>query len=113
MAITPARFNIRPQRRADYPLLVTFKDGEGAVMDLEGYSIVAQVWDKRRTAKVGDFTIEIEDPTNGQVLLTLDHTITEELPSEAHYDVMLIAPNGLREYYLEGVVRPSEGYSAP
>lgn len=113
MAITPAKYNIRPQRRADYPMTVAFKDGDGNAMDLTDYSIVAQVWDKGRTGKIGDFTVTVDDETGGEVTLVLDHTVTAVLPSEAYYDVMLIAPDGLREYYIEGVVRPSEGYSSP
>lgn len=113
MAITPATYNIRPQRRADYPLTVTFKDGDGNVIDLTGYTVLAQVWDKERTSKVADFTVTIDDASTGEVLLTLGYSDTTTLPAESYYDVMLINPDGLREYYLEGVVRPSEGYTAP
>jgi len=113
MAITPATYNIRPQRRADYPFTVTFKDGSGSVVDLTGYTVLAQVWDKGRTVKQADFTVTIADPSNGQVLLNLSYTDTASLPDESYYDVMLIAPSGTREYYLQGVVRPSEGYTAP
>ena len=34
MAITPANYNIRPQRRADFPLDVTFKDSTGAAINV-------------------------------------------------------------------------------
>ena len=113
MAITPASYNIRPQRRADFPLDVTFKDGNGAALDLTGWTALAQVWDKDRTAKIGDFTVTITNAAAGQVNLKLPYTVTAVLPSEARYDVMLVAPSGLREYYLEGIVRPSEGYTTP
>jgi hypothetical protein len=113
MAITPASYNIRPQRRADFPLDVTFKDGSGAALNLTGWTVLAQVWDTKRTAKIGDFTVSVTSAANGQVKLTLPYAVTVVLPGEARYDVMLVAPSGLREYYLEGVVRPSEGYTTP
>lgn len=114
MAITPATYNIRPQRRADFPLAVTFKDSAGVAINLTGWTVVAQVWDKCRTSKIGDFTVTVTSAVNGQVDLKLPHTVTAVLPAEAYYDVMLINPSGsLREYYLEGVIRPSQGYSAP
>jgi hypothetical protein len=48
------------------------------------------------------------------VSLRLPHTVTVNMTAaEYYYDVMLINPSGLREYYLEGIARPSEGYSAP
>ena len=113
MAITPANYNIRPQRRADFPLDVTFKDSTGAAINLTGWTVLAQAWDAARTAKIGDFTVTITSAANGQVRLLLPYTVTTSLPAECRYDVMLVAPSGLREFYLEGIVRASEGYTTP
>ena len=113
MAITPATYNIRPQRRADYPLQVQFKDGNNVGINITGWTVVAQVWDKDRVTKYGDFTVTVEDALIGKVMLMLPYTVTTSLPDECRYDVMLINPSGLREYYLEGIIRPSEGYTAP
>lgn len=113
MAITPASYNIRPQRRADYPLALHFKNSAGGAIDITGWTVLAQVWDKTRTTKYGDFTVTITSAQLGKVTLTLPYTITTTLPDECRYDVMLINPSGLREYYLEGIVRPSQGFTAP
>lgn len=111
--MNPGVYNIRPQRRADFTLGLVIKDVDGVAIDLTGAQVLAQVWDKKRTQKYGDFIVTISDPTTGAVELLLPHTITTALPSEARYDVMVLRPGGLREYYLEGIVRPSEGYTAP
>jgi hypothetical protein len=111
--MTPAVHNIRPQRRADYTLRIVLKDGNGTPVDLTGAQVLAQVWDKKRTTKYGDFTVTIGDPTTGAVELLLGFAVTAGLPVEARYDVMVLRAGGLREYYLEGIVRPSEGYTAP
>lgn len=114
MAITPATYNIRPQRRADHVMALTFKDSAGVAINLTGWSVIAQAWDKGRTSKVGDFTVTITSAANGQVQLKLPYTVTAVMSAaEYYYDVMLINANGLREYYLEGIIRPSEGYSTP
>lgn len=113
MATTPITLNIRPQRRADYPIDVTFRDSDGEPLDLAGWQVLAQVWNKERTSKVGDFTVTVTDAAAGKVTLKLPYTVTTVLPAEARYDVMLISPSGLREYYIEGIVRPSEGYTSP
>ncbi len=113
MAVIPASYNIRPQKRADFPLDVTFKDGDGAAINLTGWTVLAQVWTTDRATKIGDFTVTVTSAVNGQVNLKLPYTVTVNLPTEARYDVMLVSPGGLREYYLEGIVRPSEGYTAP
>lgn len=109
----PGVYNIRPQRRADYVLNLVIKDSTGTAVDLTGYEVLAQVWDKKRTTKYGDFDISIDAPEDGSVRMVLPYAVTTDLPDEARYDVMLINPDGLREYYLEGIVRPSEGFTAP
>lgn len=114
MAITPANYSFRCQRRADHPLAVTFKDSTGTELNLTGWQVVAQVWDKARVVKAGDFTVTVTNAANGQVSLKLPYTVTAAMTgSEYYYDVLLINPSGLREYYLEGIIRPSEGYSVP
>lgn len=111
--MTPSVYNIRPQRRADFTLNVTLKDPDGVAINLTGCQVLAQVWDKKRTVKYGAFTVSIPTPANGQIFMVLGHAITAALPDEARYDVMVINSGLLREYYLEGIVRPSEGYTAP
>ena len=112
--MNPGSYNIRPQRRADYQLGLTFKDSTGDTIDLANYTVLAQVWDKCRTIKYGDFSVDTTNQDEGNITLTLDYVTTEQLPKEAYYDVMLINnTTDIRQYYLEGVVRPSEGYTDP
>lgn len=113
MAVTPAQYNIRPQRRADFPLTLRFKDSDGNAINLTGWTVLAQVWQTDRSAKLGDFTVTVATPTSGEAALKLGYSVTASLPDECRWDVMLVNPSGLREYYLEGVVRPSEGYTVP
>ena len=113
MAISPASYNIRPQRRADFPLAMVFKDGTGTPMNLNGWTVYAQVWQNDRAAKIADFTVTVTNAAGGAVTLLLPYSVTASLPDECRYDVMLVNPSGLREYYLEGIVRPSQGYTTP
>lgn len=113
MAITPATYNIRPQRRADFPLTLRFKDSAGTAINLTGWTVLAQVWRTDRSAKLGDFTVTVATPSSGEAVLKLGYSVTTSLPDECRWDVMLVSPAGLREYYLEGIVRPSEGYTVP
>lgn len=113
MAVTPATYNIRPQRRADFPLTLKFKDSAGVAMNLTGWTVLASVWKTDRSQKLGDFTVTVATPTTGEAAMVLAYTVTTSLPDECRWDVMLVAPSGLREYYVEGIVRPSEGYTVP
>jgi hypothetical protein len=113
MAVTPATYNIRPQRRADYPLTLRFKDSDGVALNLTGWTVLAQVWKTDRSQKLGDFTVTTTSLATGEVPIKLGYAVTAVLPDECRWDVMLVSPDGLREYYVEGIVRPSEGYTVP
>lgn len=134
MAIAPGIYNTTIQRRADFSLPLVFKesiallDGSGnPVLDenghqifvagppinLTGWTVLGQVWNESRSTKYADFTTTYTDRVNGSISLSLSYTQTASLPDEVQYDVMLINPSGLREYYLEGILYVSEGYTTP
>lgn len=110
--IQPGVFNIKLQRRADYSVVLEFKDSIGDPVNLTGCTVAAQVWDPSRTTKYADFTTIYVDRALGKVRLKLSYTVTETLPSESTYDVLIINASGDREYYLEGTITASEGYTA-
>ena len=49
MAIIPAQKDFTVQRRADFPLRLTFKDSTGSAINLTGYTVAASVYDEART----------------------------------------------------------------
>ena len=71
MAVQPGTYNITLQRRADYSVLLQFKDSDDAVIDLTGYTAYAQVWNEGRTKKYADFAIAYTDHSNGQITISL------------------------------------------
>lgn len=113
MSVQPGTYNITLQRRADYSVLLQFKDSNDAVIDLTGYTAYAQAWDKARSTKYADFGIAYTDRSNGQVTISLTDTQTADFIDELYYDVLLEDGSGTREYYLEGVIFVSQGYTAP
>jgi hypothetical protein len=113
MAIQPGIFNFKLQRRADHSLDLQFKDSNNAPIDLTGYTVYAQAWNEERTTKSADFSVTYTNRSNGQVTISLTDTQTTTFPDELHYDVLLENPAGEREYYLEGIIFVSQGYTAP
>jgi hypothetical protein len=113
MSVQPGQYNITVQRRADYHLALQFKDSTGANIDLTGWTAYAQTWNQDRTIKYADFTVTYPDRVAGQIGIALTYTQTATFPDEAFYDVLLENPSGLREYYVEGIVYVSEGYTTP
>lgn len=109
--IQPGVYNIKLQRNADYIVELQFMDSEEVPINLTLWTVAAQVWDVPRTTKYADFIVEYLDRPAGKVKLKLPFTVTTTFVRELTYDVLLINPDGEREYYLEGTVTASEGYT--
>jgi hypothetical protein len=112
MAIAPGTYNISLQRRADYSITLQFKDSTGANINLTGWTVEAQVWNQSRSTKYADFAVTYTNRATGTIAIALTNTQTTLFPDETYYDVLLTNPAGLKEYYLEGIIYVSEGYTA-
>ena len=113
MAITPGRYNMTIQRRSDHNIQLVFKDSDSNPISLNGYTVEAQVWEETRKLKFADFAVTYTNRGTGTVDLALTDTQTATFsPNTLKYDVLLTDHNGLKEYYLEGDITMSEGYTA-
>jgi len=111
MAISPGTYNFTVQRGADHEIVLVFKDSNDAVIDLTSWTVASQVWNQARSTKYADFSVAYTDRANGKVTLSLSDEDTVDFPDELYYDVLLTDPNGLKEYYLEGIIFVSQGYT--
>ena len=112
MAIQPGTYNFTLQRRSDHTIPLVFKDGNNNPINLTGYTVAAQVWEETRTSKYADFSVTYTDRTAGSVSISLTDTQTATfIPNNLKYDVLLTNPSGEKEYYLEGDINVSEGYT--
>lgn len=111
MAVQPGIYNITLQRRADYSITLQFKDSTDTAINLTGWTVASQAWSTDRSTKYADFTVTYTNRATGTVELALTDTQTTDFPSELKYDVLLINPSGLREYYLEGTIYVEQGYT--
>jgi hypothetical protein len=113
MAVQPGTYDFTLQRRADFSLDLQFKDGSDAAIDLTGYTVYAQAWNEDRTTKSADFSITYVNRSEGKITLSVTDTQTASFPNELRYDVLLEDSGGIREYYLEGIIFVSQGYTVP
>ena len=112
MAIEPGTYNFTLQRRSDHTIPLVFKDGNNNAINLTGFTVAAQVWEETRTTKFADFSVAYTDRVAGSVSITLTDAQTATFtPDILKYDVLLIDAGGNREYYLEGTIFMSEGYT--
>ena len=113
MAISPGTYNMTVQRRSDHSIQLVFKDSSNAAINLTGFTVEAQVWDESRSNKYADWGVTYTDRAAGTVDIALTDTQTATFtPNVLRYDVLLTNPSGLKEYYLEGSIFTSEGYTA-
>ena len=113
MAISPGTYNMTVQRRSDHNIQLVFKDSNNDAINLTGFTVEAQVWEETRTTKYADFGVTYTNRATGTIDLALTDTQTATFsPNILKYDVLLTDSNGLKEYYLEGDIFMSEGYTA-
>ena len=113
MAITPGVYDMTVQRRSDHNVQLVFKDSSNSAINLTGFTVEAQVWDNSRSNKYADFGVTYTNRTAGTIDIALTDVQTATFtPDFLNYDVLLTNPSGLKEYYLEGKVFMSEGYTA-
>jgi|TARA_R100000084_G_scaffold32111_2_gene12367 hypothetical protein len=112
MSVSPGTYNFVVQRRASFSLALQFKDSTDAAIDLTGATVAAQAWDAPRTTKYADFAVAYTNRSNGQVQISLTDTQTATFPDILNYDVLVTTSAGLKNYYLEGQITVSQGYTA-
>jgi len=113
MAVTPGTYNMTIQRRADHAIQLVFKDSNNSAINLTGFTVEAQVWEETRATKYADWTITYTNRSTGTIDMSLTDTQTATFsPNILKYDVLLTDSAGLKEYYLEGNIFMSEGYTA-
>ena len=111
MSINPGTYNFSVQRRADWSVLLQFKDSNDSVISLVGSTVAAQAWDKTRATKYADFGVAYTSRSNGQVTISLTDTQTTEFPDSLYYDVLVTNSAGTKEYYLEGIITVDQSYT--
>ncbi len=109
--VKPGVFNITLQRGANYSILLELKDGSQTPIDLTAWQVFAQAWNQAGTTKYADFSVEYVNRVLGKIRLSLSHQSTAALPNQAVYDVLLIDPDDIREYYLEGTITTEPSYT--
>ena len=113
MAVSPGTYNFTVQRRSDHDIELVFKDSTSSAINLTGYTVAAQVWDESRSNKYAYFAVAYTNRATGTVNISLTDTQTATFsPNILEYDVLLTNPSGLKEYYLQGKIYVSEGYTA-
>ena len=107
----PAIKDFKVQRRATFPIDLTFK-ANGTPVDITGYTFAASVFSEDRSTFFVNFSVTYVNRSQGKILFKLTPTQTESLTLNVlHYDIKYKQPNDDEFYLLEGTLFISEGYT--
>lgn len=115
-----ATVDVPVKRRGDTVLALTFKNPQGATIDLSAYSgrIYCDVYainaDRSRGAKLGAAVITEVSLAVGRINITFPRAVTAviDLARGAAYDLKFDEPSGgLDVYHLDGRLLPTEGFT--
>tara|TARA_R100001129_G_C5206941_1_gene215536 strand:+ start:14 stop:355 length:342 start_codon:yes stop_codon:yes gene_type:complete len=113
MAIIPGTKDFKVVRRSDFGLRLTFKDSTSSAINLTGYTVAGEVYNKDRSTKFADWTVAYTDRSNGIVDVSLsDDQTTTFSPNQLFYDFKLTQPNGEENVYIRGTLFMLVGYTA-
>lgn len=97
----PARYDITIHQGAtfDLPLQYTVS---GVAVNMTGYSIEAELWNRTGTTKLSDFSVPWTAQASGMFKLRLTSAVTSGITEQGQYDVMFTEPSGDKYYILQG-----------
>lgn len=75
--------------------------------------MVAQVWSKRRVTKYIEFNVEWIDREEGLFEIVGNFGETRVMSRDGEWDLMVVSPNGDRNYWLEGIATLDHNFTEP
>lgn len=105
----PANYDITIHQGATFEMPLHFKDNTGASVNMTGYQVEGQVWDRLATVKWADFTNIWTAQASGQFVLSIPANITATLNGFGQYDVLVTEPDDTKFYLLQGLVTIDPG----
>ena len=114
MAIIPKQStDFKVVRRSDFTMRLTVKDSTSSAVNLTGYTVAGEVYNKDRSTKYADWTVAYTNRANGIVDVSLsDDQTTTFTPKILFYDFKYTQPDGREFVYLRGKLFMLEGYTA-
>jgi len=109
--MTPALYNISIPQNATYKLDFQFKGSDGVPLNMTGYQVLAQLWTINKFKKLGQFTVTWVDRSIGKITLSLNTTDTANISTVGYWDLLVINPDGTKDYWVRGKTALAVGYT--
>lgn len=100
--ITPGKYDITIHQGATFDLRLQYQDGSGVPINMSGYTVQAQLWNRIGTNKLSDFAVSWVSQASGCFQILLSSTVTSGITEQGQYDVLITEPGGSKYYFLQG-----------
>lgn len=95
-------YDITIHQGATYILDLQYIDSNNAPVNMSGYTVSGQLWNRLGTSKIANFQTPWTVQGSGSFQLKLAKTVTSGLTEQGQYDVLVTQPNGEAFYLLRG-----------
>lgn len=98
----PARYDITIHQGATYQIALQYKDSTGTPVNMSGYTLDAELWNRTGTIKLANFDTPWTVQASGMFKLKLTSAVTSGITEQGQYDLMITEPGGDKYYLLQG-----------
>jgi hypothetical protein len=98
----PARYDITIYQGATFFLGLQYKTGSGVPVNMSGYTVAAQLWNRTATGKLANFSTPWTSQISGAFKMSLSSNVTAGITEQGQYDVIITEPGGDKYYLLQG-----------
>lgn len=109
MAVDPVKYDITIHQGATFELNLQYKDSNGIPVDMSGYTVEGELWNRLGTTKIADFAQSWTAQSSGQFSLKLASTVTSGITEQGQYDVLMTEPSGDKYYLIQGIANIDPG----
>jgi hypothetical protein len=109
--MAPAPYNITIHQGATFKLDLQYLDSNSNPVNMNGYTVNAQLWNRLNTDKITDFDFSWTTQASGIFQIKLTNAVTSGITEQGQYDILLSQPNGDKYYLMEGIAFLDQGVS--
>lgn len=107
----PTKYDITIHQGATFSLAVQYKDGNGVPINMSGYTVEGQLWNRLGSAKLADFVFAWTAQVSGMFTMKIPSSVTSGITEQGSYDFLVTEPGGDQFYMLEGTAFWNPGLS--
>jgi hypothetical protein len=100
--VDPARYDITIHQGATFSLALQYRTNAGVPVNMSGYTVEAQLWNRNGTSKFANFSTPWTVQASGSFKLVLTSSVTSGITDQGQYDVLVTEPDGSKSYLLQG-----------